>query len=227
MELRRYYLVFRNHMLLIVAAVIVALAVGWTTAPRTKVYSAQASLYVGPSNLPAASNNSPSGPLATAQQIIYTYTRMIVSRPVMELAAQMAGNIRPPFVAEVETTASQVQFTQLIIVRVVDKDPEVAAALANATVSAFQSKTAAINSGSGGVPSFPVFPFESAVPSSQPLKNDVRSRLITSGLFGLIIGAAAAFVLEHLDVTVRGAGDATRRLELPVLGTIPLQRQRA
>jgi succinoglycan biosynthesis transport protein ExoP len=224
-ELRRYLVVFRNHLLLIVAALVVALAVGWVTAPRAKLYQAQASVYVGPNSIstaPDVLNN----PLVAAQQIITTYSKMIVSRPVIEDAVVRAGGIRPVSTASAESTAAQITFTQLIVLKVTDRDPAVAAALANAEVAAFQGKAAGFSTGSG-VPTFPVYPFESAVVPSQPLSNGLRSRLITAGLFGLVIGAAAALLVDHLDLTIRAAADATRRLDLPVLGAIPVQRQRA
>ena len=224
MELRRYLTIFRNHLLLIVAAVLVALAIGYATTPRTKLYRAQASMYVGPNSI-STDTSAATGPLATAQQIIYTYTKMIPSRPIIEAAVQATGGIRPVAVAEAETTAVQVQFTQLVIVQVKDPEPEVAAALANAVVSAFQAKAAGFTGTTGGVPAFPVYPFENAAVPTVPLSSGLKSRLITSGLFGLVIGAAVSLLVEHLDLTIRGARDAASRLELPVLGAIPVQRQ--
>lgn len=225
MELRRYVAIFRNHALLIIAVVIVALGIGYATTPRTKLYRAEASLYVGPNSI-STDTAAATGPLATAQQIIYTYTKMIPSRPIIEAAVQATGGIRPVAVAEAETTAVQVTFTQLVVVQVTDPEPEVAAALANAVVSAFQAKAAGFTgSAAGGVPAFPVYPFENAVVPTVPKSSGLKSRLITSGLFGLVIGAAVSLLVEHLDLTIRGARDAANRLELPVLGAIPVQRQ--
>ncbi len=226
MELRRYFAVFRGHVLLIVGILIVALMVGWGTAPRAKRYFAQASLYVGPNSL-AETTGGITGPLATAQQIIYTYSKMIPTAPIIQAALDRTGGVRSLAVAESEITATQVQFTQLINVQVKDPEPEVAAALANAMVSAFKDKAQGFTGtgSSGGVPSFPVFPFEPATVPKNPLSNHLGNRLLTAGLFGLVIGAAAAFVVEYLDVTIRTARDAANRLELPVLGAVPLQRR--
>jgi capsular polysaccharide biosynthesis protein len=49
--------------------------------------------------------------------------------------------------------------------------------------------------------------------------------LILGGLFGFLAAAGLAFLLEYLDVTIKSAADAERRLELPVLALIPLDRE--
>jgi capsular polysaccharide biosynthesis protein len=224
-ELRRYLRIFRNHTILIVSAVIVALLIGWGTSPRLHRYAAVASMYVGPNAIPSGPTASANG-IATAQQIIYTYSKMVVSRPIIEQAVQRTGGVRSVDVAQAETKATQVPFTQLLNVVVTDRDPAVAASLANATVAVFQAKASTFDNGDG-VPTFPVFPFESAAVPSRPLASGLQSRMITSFIFGIVIGLLAALVVEYLDLTIKAAADATRRLELPVLGAIPMQRQRA
>ena len=51
--------------------------------------------------------------------------------------------------------------------------------------------------------------------------------VIVASIFGLLVAAILAFLLEYLDITVKTAADAERRLELPVLGIIPYVRQDA
>jgi capsular polysaccharide biosynthesis protein len=41
-----------------------------------------------------------------------------------------------------------------------------------------------------------------------------------------MVAVGLAFLLEYLDVTVKSPADAERRLELPVLAVVPMQRQR-
>jgi capsular polysaccharide biosynthesis protein len=50
--------------------------------------------------------------------------------------------------------------------------------------------------------------------------------LLLAALFGFLGAAALAFLLEYVDVTVKNPADAERRLELPVLAVVPMQRQR-
>jgi hypothetical protein len=46
--------------------------------------------------------------------------------------------------------------------------------------------------------------------------------MILGAVFGLLLSCALAFVLEYLDLTIRTAEDAERRLGLPVLAVVPV-----
>ena len=45
--------------------------------------------------------------------------------------------------------------------------------------------------------------------------------LAVAALIGLVVGIGLVVLLDYVDVTIRGIEDAERRLELPVLGSIP------
>jgi polysaccharide biosynthesis transport protein len=76
-------------------------------------------------------------------------------------------------------------------------------------------------SASGGVQNANARVVEKAqVPGSPVFPNKRRTTLV-GVLLGLALGVALAFLLDHLDNTLKGTDDVERRLGLPVLGLLP------
>jgi polysaccharide biosynthesis transport protein len=63
---------------------------------------------------------------------------------------------------------------------------------------------------------------ELATPMNNPIYPNVPRSVISALLLGLALSVLLAFVLEHLDNTIKTAEDVERRLALPVLGLVPL-----
>jgi capsular polysaccharide biosynthesis protein len=66
---------------------------------------------------------------------------------------------------------------------------------------------------------------EASVPS-HPVKPKKKLNIAVAFVVGLLASTALAFVLEHLDYTIKTPEDVARHLELPVLGVIPLAERR-
>jgi capsular polysaccharide biosynthesis protein len=222
MELRRYLSILRRHLVLVLVTLVVALTTGWLTTSRVKVYAAQATIFVG--RFDTRSNISNTDPLVAAQLAATTFTKMVTSLPTAERAVQQ-GIPRKPKVALAETSASLETNTTLIDVKVTDVDPVVAANLANAEASAFTDLLKQLEpDASNGVPASI---FETARVPTKAQTNSLKRNIELAAIFGVIVAAALAILLEYIDLTVRGVLDAQRRLELPVLAAIPLHRARA
>ncbi|MDW8145835.1 MAG: lipopolysaccharide biosynthesis protein [Roseiflexaceae bacterium] len=64
-------------------------------------------------------------------------------------------------------------------------------------------------------------PFEPAEPPSAPLPSRRNMVILFAGLGGLLIAAAAAYVLDRVDPRLHGPGDVRDRIDIPVLGSVP------
>lgn len=61
-----------------------------------------------------------------------------------------------------------------------------------------------------------------AMVSDAPIKPNKKMIIISAFVLSLLLGVAIAFMLEHLDTSVRSAEDAERKLGLPMLAAVPL-----
>jgi succinoglycan biosynthesis transport protein ExoP len=80
----------------------------------------------------------------------------------------------------------------------------------------FKETTAA-----GGVQNANARLIESAAVPGGPVAPDKRRAVITGLLLGLLLGIALAFLLDHLDNTLKGVDDVEQRLGVHVLGQLP------
>jgi capsular exopolysaccharide synthesis family protein len=80
----------------------------------------------------------------------------------------------------------------------------------------FKETTAA-----GGVQNANARLIEAATVPGWPVAPDKRRAVVTGLLLGLLLGIALAFLLDHLDNTLKGVDDVEQRLGVHVLGQLP------
>lgn len=228
MELRHYLKILRQRVWLIVITVLVTMGVAYVTTSRQPRYTAQATVYVGSQTLLVDPNSGElsGGNQVGLQRLAVTFAAMIDSRPVAQEALALTGIQRTAAAVVAQTAASPEPATNLIRVRVTDADPLVAQQLANGLARGFVEQVQIFEPSrvgadqTGSIPAASVFE-EAALPT-RPAPTGATNHLVVGALFGLALAIGAAVVLEYLDITIKDAEDAERKLGLPVLGVIPL-----
>jgi capsular polysaccharide biosynthesis protein len=202
----------------------------WIGTPQNSQYTATSTLYIGARQLLNSNGSSVNDYLTGIQRITLTYSEMIKSDPIAEDALKRTGLQRSTDSLVSATAAKPEVNTQLLHISVGDSNPAVAQLLANAVADSFVAKVqtydAATPAGEGTVPQLPAYVFEQAKLPLTPDATGLGRNLLLAALFGFLGAAALAFLLEYIDVTVKNPADAERRLELPVLAVVPMQRQR-
>jgi capsular polysaccharide biosynthesis protein len=243
LELRRYLAILRRRILLIVVTVAVGVGAAVAATPRTHTYVATSVIYVGPrafnfnTNQVTGNNDS----ILAVEAVLTTFSKMIDSQPTASDAVTNTGVERSPAGVVAQTTVSAEPSTQLLDVKVTDSDPTVAERLANGMADAFIQKVQSYQPGTqatsgptsataaqpGTAPTAPAYVFSRAGLPISPESTGLLKNLGLGALLGLLAASGLAFLLEYLDVTIKGAGDAERQLDLPVLGIIPFERRSA
>jgi receptor protein-tyrosine kinase len=228
-ELRRYFAIIRRRWLLVALTLVAGLVGAYLTTPQASTYSAQTTLYVGARQFAGqnTSNVVVSGDTQVGlQTLIQTFSLMIHSRPIAADAIKRAGVQRSAdgLVGATLVTPE----LDLIRIKVTDPQPAVAQKLSDGLADAFVDKISSFEPGStpqpGEVPQLPAYVFERAVLPTVPNPTGGTRHVLLGLLFGLVAGIGVVFLLEYLDITIKSAADAERRLELPVLGLIPFER---
>ena len=231
MELRRYLAILRRRLLLIVVTMAVAAAAAWAATPKDAKYTAKATIYVGIRQFTIAQNNNTvsNDVLLGVERISTTFAVMMRSQPIALAAAERTHVSRSTSKIVAETNPVVVTGTQLLSVYVTDSDPRVASDLANGLADSFveavQTFEPGVKAGEGSVPSLPAYVFDKATVPTSPNSTGLGRNVALGLAFGFLLAAAVAFLLEYVDVTIKNPQDAERRLELPVLGVVPMHRQ--
>lgn len=223
MELRQYLSVLRSRLWLILAATLLAGGAGFTMSSSTANYEAQSTLYLGAQSPDSTGGDLTSDRLAVLDRQALTFSKMIDSDPVASRALKLVDTDLDPDDLVKDTEVTPEPATQLLYIKVQNKDPEVAKDLSNALADTFVDAVQEFVPGEevGTVSRLPAYVFERAQQPSSPEPTDQLRTTLLATLFGLIGGAALVFLLDYLDVSLRTAADVERRLELPVLGVIP------
>lgn len=228
MELRRYATILWRRRLLIALAMVVAMAFTAATAERTITYTARSTIYVGANSFaPDDGDTNLSGDQATGLgQVIRTFATMIVSTSVAAEAIDLTGVPRSPSGVVSSTSATQIPGTNILAIEVRDPDPAIAQTLATGMAQAFVGKIAEIEPGQplreGDVPRAPAQIFERATVSTNPTSTPLLSALFVAAFVGFVGSSALVLLAEYLDITVKSPIDAEQRLNLPVLGVVPV-----
>jgi len=171
-------------------------------------------------------SSRPSTPLyqVSARIIIQTQTdtmntlRVLLKEPVVlqKVASELKLN-RSANQLRGQVLTSNVDGTQVVLVSVVDPDPIVAAAIANTTVNQFMETakdllnftgvTVLSNADGSGY-------YEPINPPQQTRNN------ILSTMIGLVFGIGAAFLRHSLDDTIRTESQVKDFSGIPVLGSV-------
>jgi capsular polysaccharide biosynthesis protein len=223
MELRRYLLLLRQRLVLVTLSVVAGVAGGYLVTNSTPSYRAATSIYVG-SRQPGQSSSD----IIQLDRIIATYAAMVKSSPVAQGAIQASHAPRSTGQVAGETTAVVVPNTNLISITVTDPDPAVAQSLANGVAASFiaQVENLAASSGPAASSAPSVSVFQQAGLPGAPLPTPLKRDLALGALFGLIVSIAVVLLIDYLDISIKTAEDLEHHSDLPVLGTIPLRRQR-
>lgn len=228
MELRRFLRLLRRRAWLVVATVVVATGIAYAVTPRQSVYQSQATIYVGQRQFQLSDPSLTGANAAGLALISTTYADMLTSAPVAQAAIQQTGIKRSPQAVAAATRASLVPGTLLIKVAVVDPDPSVAQSLADGITNAFVSKIQQFEPGApaatGTVPAAAIYVFEPANLPTAPLPTGSAQRYVVGALFGLVASVGVILLLDYLDLSIKSAEEAERRIGLPVLGVIPLHQ---
>jgi capsular polysaccharide biosynthesis protein len=220
MELRRYLLLLRQRLVLIILTVVAGLAGGYLITNNTPVYRTQTSILVGTRDATSQSSNE----IIQLDRIIATYAAMVKSTPVAQGA--VATSHAPRTVGQVigETTSVVVPNTNLISITVTDPDPGVAQAVANGVAASFITQVTNLGFQSGAAASSApsVTIVQQASRPGAPLPTSLKRDLALGAIFGLIVSVGVVLILDYLDITIKSSEDLEHHLDLPVLGTIPL-----
>lgn len=232
MELRYYFDILRRRTAFIGVVILAGLLAAYFITDRRPIYQAESLVYIGSSNLsfdPEDEDNVNVNQLATVDRLLITFSQMIMSRTVAELATAELGIDRSPEAVVGQTNAAPDGLTQMLRIQVRDFEPALARDLANALAQSFTENIRRFEGGgldedldTGDLPSgLPAYVFELATIPQAPIGNQLVRNLMLGFAFSLLIACGVVFMLEYLDLTVKNAEDAERRIELPVLGVIP------
>lgn len=150
------------------------------------------------------------------QKLIKTYAVIAKSERVAQSASDKLGNKYTAKEIQKMINVTPQQDTQILEIKAENKDSKEAAAIINAVTSAFveQSKVSFPTGGTIEI-------LDRAKVPEDSIKPKKAFNIAIAFALGFMVSVGLAFVLEHMDKTIKTEEDVERYLELPVIGMIP------
>ncbi|KPU27359.1 hypothetical protein TR13x_04560 [Caloranaerobacter sp. TR13] len=149
------------------------------------------------------------------QKLVTTYGEIAKSRVVSkEVIKNLKLNLAPEELRK-KINVTLVRDTEIIKIEVTDKDPELAAKIANELSNVFMKHVVKIMKIEN------VQVIDRAEVPINPVKPKPKLNMAIAGVLGIMISIFIIFFIEYLDNTIKTPEDVERYLDLPVIGIIP------
>ena len=239
-SLARFASAILRYWWVVIITIGIGLFIGWYLKPDPiDIYEARTTLFVreGTGADPTV------GDLSTSKDLASTYGILISTRPVLADAAARIGNDLTPGYIKDAIKIRVTEGTQLLSVRAADRDPVLAADIANTVTETFIERnrlsrlaeiasvqqaaqaqglgdiSAAASLQLAGLNSLRII--ERAVPPTSPLDTNPSRSIFLGGLFGLGLGLSIALALEYFRDVTRNKERFEGVFHVPVLAVLP------
>lgn len=211
----------RRWWVMAVGLVIGSIGGVFLTQSTPETYRASSRLFV---SIPAAASvqEAVQG-VQLSTQLLSSYAKVVTGDDTLRIIARSIDNKLTPGAIRGRISAEPVPQTLLIDVRAVDQDPQTAAVLANAAADALTTVIGDIEATSTKAIRASVIT-RAGIPGT-PIAPNPKRDMTVGAMLGLGLGAAAAFIIDALDRTIRTATIASEVYGAPFLGAIPRQRR--
>ena len=153
--------------------------------------------------------------IRVSRQLAETYREIVHSHAV--LAEAIASNALPYTVGALrgKINVESVRDTEIFNITAQDPDPAMAAEIANGVASAFQKQAMVLMDMEN------INVIDPAREPGNPVTPRLQLNIATALMVGLLGAVGLTFMFEYLDRSIRDPEEASRLLEIPVLGVIP------
>jgi len=158
--------------------------------------------------------------IRVSRQLAETYREIVRSHAVLEEA--IASSALPYTVGALrgKIDVESVRDTEIFNIIAKDPDPAMAAEIANGVALAFQDQAQVLMDMEN------INVIDPAREPAGPVTPRVEQNIVVALLVGILTAAGLAFLLEYLDRSIRDPEEASRLLEVPVLGVIPKMEEK-
>lgn len=217
-ELLRYYL---KKLPIIILATMLTLLLGYFYIEEMQVpmYHGTTTIILVQKN--EGENNSyvTQNELTVNEKLVSTYSQIIKSRRVLDqVIDSLELNTKTSSLAE-NITVTAVSETPIIKVSVSNEDKEEAVEIANKIAEVFKEEVSKIYNLEN------ISVIDEAIVEDRPYNINVPKQMIIYGLVGIVLSCGVIFIMYYFDNTIKNKKEIETKLNLPVLGEIPVAKK--
>lgn len=157
--------------------------------------------------------------IAMYQKLMKTYSEAIKTRDLVGRAIKVANSNLTEDEVLKKLTVVTVADTQILQIKIDDKNPNMAATMVQAITNEFVTTSKIL------VPNGNIKVIESVKVPEIPVSPNKKMNIAIAFLLGLMVSVGVSFLLEFLDNTYKNREQLEKELDIPVIGTIPHTEQ--
>jgi len=157
--------------------------------------------------------------LNISEKLVSTYTEIIKSRRVLSPVIKNLKLDMSTDELKKKINVSSVNDTSIIRITVSDESNFLAVSIANSLASVFKEEISKIYNLEN------ISIIDEAIPEDNPYNINVTKQLVMYALISVVISCAVIFVIYYFDNNIKGKKEVETKLNLPVLGEIPMVRR--
>lgn len=157
--------------------------------------------------------------IAMYQKLMKTYSEAIKTRDLVGRAIKGANSNLTEDEVLKKLTVVTVADTQILQIKIDDKNPNMAATMVQAITNEFVTTSKVL------VPNGNIKVIESVKIPEIPVSPNKKMNIAIAFLLGLMVSVGVSFLLEFLDNTYKNREQLEKELDIPVIGTIPHTEQ--
>ncbi|WP_346891554.1 YveK family protein [Clostridium sp. UBA3887] len=157
--------------------------------------------------------------IAMYQKLMKTYSEAIKTRDLVGRAIKGANSNLTEDEVLKKLTVVTVADTQILQIKIDDKNPNMAATMVQAITNEFVTTSKVL------VPNGNIKVIESVKVPEIPVSPNKKMNIAIAFLLGLMVSVGVSFLLEFLDNTYKNREQLEKELDIPVIGTIPHTEQ--
>lgn len=223
MELQDYFKIIlkRKWIIITITLVTTLFSTGITLFVLDKSYTADIAVIIGQDpQLKQPTSTQNMNDIMMYKQMVKTYGQFAKSRKVLnDVISKLSLDINVEVLDKI-VTATPKNDTEFLTISVKHKSPEMAKKIANQMALSLKNITNEVKK----VDNVQILD-EAQLPTS-PSSPKTLMNIAIAFVLGLMISLGLVFLMDYLDVTVKSEEDIEKLIGVPVLGTIPLMKEK-
>ncbi len=213
-ELFEFFL-SKVYILVIITFCCVVISVFYGAFLKKPMYQSYTTLVLAGSNVEAGNSSITQNDVTLNQKLVSTYREIIKSRSVAsQVIESLHIDMNPQSLREAITVTSESN-TELIRITVSHENARLASEIANEIAKVFSEEIVKIYNIKN------VSVIDRAQESSVPYNINIFKQMVITIAIAFVLSFVDIFVLFYFDTSIKTAEEVERKINLPILGTIP------
>ena len=219
-ELLRYYLK-KLPIIILVTLVTVLIGLIYVTEVQTPMYHGTTTIILVQKTEEVKNANITQSDLTLNEKLVTTYSQIIKSRRVVEQVITSLNLSDSYESLKNNITVTSVSETPIIKVTINNEDADLAVEIANELASVFKNEISKIYNLEN------ISIIDKAIIEEEPYNINLPKQLTIAALVGIVVSVGMIFVMYYFDNTIKNKKEIETKLNLAVLGEIPVANRLA